>query len=112
MKSWHSVIKSKWQIVTRFAFALLLLGWCGCAHLATVKTKRARIPASSSVEEQLTPAIKFLVAGEHEQPVDALANDLLAARLSYETLSQRPSDDQARKIYNFAVARAVEKLER
>jgi hypothetical protein len=41
-----AIIQPRLQIVTRLAFALLLSGWCGCVHLATVRTKPARLPAA------------------------------------------------------------------
>ena len=63
---------------------LLLAGLCGCAsHLATVKTKPARLPAGLRVEESLEPATRYLSVAEHEQPFAALGHDLLATKISY-----------------------------
>jgi pimeloyl-ACP methyl ester carboxylesterase len=115
MKSRNPALQGKWRIVTRFAFALILFGWCGCAHLATVKTKPARLPAASAAEEPLRAAREHLAAAkpvEDEQPLRALADDLLAAKASYSALALRPNDEQARNLYNFAVARSVENIQR
>jgi pimeloyl-ACP methyl ester carboxylesterase len=100
-------------LVTRFAFASLLFGWCGCAtHLATVKTTPAHVPAASGLIEPLDSATQSLVAAEHEQPLPALGNDLLAAKISYGVLERQPKNESARNIYNFAVARVVQDLGR
>jgi pimeloyl-ACP methyl ester carboxylesterase len=112
MKSLHSTIEIKCQTVARFGFALLLLGWCGCAHLATVKVKPARLPASLPAEEALVPAKKYLAVAEHEQPLTALGHNLLAAKISGSALERQPGDARARSIYDFAVARTVQDLER
>jgi len=52
------------------------------------------------------------VAAEREPPLAALGNDLLSAKLSLNTLEQRPSDSSALNIYNFSVARVIENIER
>jgi hypothetical protein len=59
------------------------------------------------VEGPLDSATKYLVAAEHEQPLAALGNDLLAAKISYGVLERYPKNESARSIYNFAVARVV-----
>src|SRR5437660_9645893 len=102
------------QNVTQLGVAVLLLGGlCGCAtHLATVKTKRARFPATLVAEEPLDSAKKYLNAAEREQPLPSLGNDLLAAKVSYGVLERRPRDESARDIYNFAVARTIQDIER
>ena len=92
---------------------LLLLGLCGCAsHLATVKTEQARLPTGLRIEEPLESATKCLIAAEHELPSAALGHDLLAAKISYGVLGRRPKDQSARSIYNFAVARVVQDVDR
>jgi len=91
------------------AGAIIFLS-CGCAHLATVKTTRAPLPIANASDEQR--AGEYLVAAEREQPLAALGNDLSAAKLSFNTLVQRPGDASAQSIYNFSVARAVENVER
>jgi pimeloyl-ACP methyl ester carboxylesterase len=93
--------------------ALSIFGWCGCAsHLATVKTIPARLPAGLRVEEPLDAATKYLVAAEHEHSLAALGHDLLAAKISYEVLGRQPKNESARSIYNFAVARVVQDVDR
>ena len=59
------------------------------------------------MEGPLDSATKYLVAAEHEQPLAALGNDLLAAKISYGVLERYPKNESARSIYNFAVARVV-----
>jgi pimeloyl-ACP methyl ester carboxylesterase len=97
----------------RVAGAALLLGWCGCAaQLATVKTKPARLPQALPLEEPLESATNYLRAAEHQQPLPALGNDLVAAKISYGVLERHPKNESARSIYNFAVARVVQDLDR
>jgi pimeloyl-ACP methyl ester carboxylesterase len=100
MKSWKKVV-----------FALSIFGWCGCAHLATVKETRARLPTATASDQRLRVAKVYLSAAEREQPLTALANDLSAARLSLQVLDERPDDLSAQSIYNFSVARAVQNTE-
>jgi pimeloyl-ACP methyl ester carboxylesterase len=88
------------------------LVFCGCAHLATVKTTEPRVPTIAPSEEQLVVATQKLTAAEREQALIALGNDLSAVKLSLSVLEQRPSDSSAQSIYNFSVARAVENVER
>jgi pimeloyl-ACP methyl ester carboxylesterase len=90
--------------------ALSGLTLCGCAHLATVKTTRAPLPAATGSDQ--ARAREFLVAAERGQPLAALGNDLAAAKLSLNILKQRPGDSSAQSIYNFSVARAVENTQR
>jgi pimeloyl-ACP methyl ester carboxylesterase len=99
-------------IFARFCYAALLLGLVGCAHLAVVKTKPAELPEALNAESALEPARKYLAASEHKPPLGALGDDLLAAKTCYHALMSRPNDGQARSLYNFSVARAVEALER
>ena len=100
MKSWKNIV-----------FALSIFGWCGCAHLATVKETRARLPTATASDQQLRVAKAYLSAAEREQPLTALANDLSAAKLSLQVLDQRPGDSSAQSIYNFSVARAVQNID-
>ena len=105
--------KTKLRFVTEYVFAVLVCGLCGCAsHLATVKTIPARLTTGVTVEEPLDSATKYLVAAEHEQPSPALGNDLLAAKIAYGVLGRQPKDESARSIYNFAVARIVQDVDR
>src|SRR5262249_60120089 len=61
---------------------------------------------------QLDSATKYLLAAEHEQPSTALRHDLLAAKISFGVLERHPKDESARSIYNFAVARVVQDVDR
>ena len=101
MKSWANTF-----------IALSIFGWCGCAHLATVKTTEPRIPTIAASEDELTVAKKHLAAAERAQPLVALGDDLSAAKISLNVLEQQPTDSSAQSIYNFSVARAVENVER
>jgi pimeloyl-ACP methyl ester carboxylesterase len=92
--------------------ALSGLVFCGCAHLATVKTREPHVPSIGASDEKLAVATQKLTAAEREQPLLALGDDLSAAKLSLSVLEQRPSDSSAQRIYNFSVARAVENIER
>jgi pimeloyl-ACP methyl ester carboxylesterase len=108
-----SLFQNRWQVLVRCGFALLLFQWCGCAaHLATVKTIPARLPTGLRPEEPLDSATQYLVAAEHEQPSIALGHDLLAAKISYGVLERHPKNESARSIYNFAVARVVQDVDR
>ena len=78
----------------------------------TVKTKPARIPAEPANNERLERARKYLAAAERGQPLAALGQDLVAAKIAYGILEKRPEDDSARNIYNFAVARVVQDVDR
>lgn len=98
---------------TRLILVVLLLGGlCGCAHLATVKTKRARVPANLAAKGPLESAKKYLNTAEREPALRALGHDLLAAKISNDVLGRRPEDESARNIYNFAVARSVQNIKR
>jgi pimeloyl-ACP methyl ester carboxylesterase len=92
--------------------AAILPGLCGCAHLAVVKTKPAHLPKTFVAKGPLESANRYLVSAEHEQPLPALDHDLLAAKISYGELERRPKDKSARDIYNFAVARTLQDIER
>src|SRR5262245_51313388 len=107
------LLQNRWQVFVRCGLALVLFQWCGCAaQLATVKTKPARLPQGLPAEEPLESAKKYLTAAEHEQPLPALGHDLLAARISYGVLERNPKNESARSIYNFAVARVVQDVDR
>src|SRR5437762_8005880 len=108
----RSSFQNRWPVVAKCGFALLLFQCCGCAHLAVVKTKPAQLPGTLVAEGPLESAKRYLAAAEHEQPVPALNHDLLAAKISYGVLERQPKDESARSIYNFAVARVVQDVDR
>src|SRR6266513_109065 len=109
----RSTFQKRWQAFARCGFALLLFQCCGCAsHLATVRTKPARLPVGVRAEESLEPATRYLSVAEHEQPFAALGHDLLAAKISYGVLQRHPKNESSRSIYNFTVARVVHDVDR
>jgi pimeloyl-ACP methyl ester carboxylesterase len=107
-----SVFQNRWQVFVRCSFALLLFQCCGCSHLAVVRTKPAQLPRTVVAEGPLESAKRYLGAAEHEQPASALNHDLLAAKISYGVLERQPRNESARSIYNFAVARVVQDVDR
>ena len=112
MKSGHSGIEIRCQSIARFGCAIFLLEFCGCAHLATVKTKPAQPLRTLASESSPESARSYLTSAEREAPLAALGDDLLAAKMFYNRLIGRPDDPSARKIYDFAVARTVQNIER
>ena len=64
------------------------------------------------MEEPRDSATKYLAKAEHEQSLAALGHDLLAAKISYGALERNPKNESARAIYNFAVARVVQDVDR
>ena len=96
----------------RSLVALLLLLYCGCAHLAEVKLTLTRLPTAPGNDEQLQPARRYLVAAEREHPLVSLGKDISAARLSLNVLEQRSDDSFAQNLYNFSVAHAVQNIAR
>jgi pimeloyl-ACP methyl ester carboxylesterase len=84
---------------------------CGCAHLATVKTTKPRVPTIIAGDDQLRTATEHLAHAERAQPLLSLGEDLSAAKLSLQVLEQRPNDSSAQSIYNFSVARAVQNID-
>jgi pimeloyl-ACP methyl ester carboxylesterase len=108
-----SLFQNRWHdFAAKCGFILLIFQFCGCAHLATVKERSARMPAGLPADEPLESARKYLTTAEREQQVPALGHDLLAAKISYETLERNPKSEPARSIYNFAVARVAQDVDR
>src|SRR5262245_57047430 len=108
-----SLYQNRCQVFIRCGLALLLFQCWGCAsHLATVKTIPACLTTGLHVEGPLDAATKYLLEAEHEQPSAALGHDLLAAKISYGVLERQRKNESARSIYNFAVARIVQDVDR
>jgi len=107
----RSVLRRLRRIQTVFAVAVIF-ACCGCAHLASVKVTRARLPGVTGNDKQLQAAKQCLVSAEREQPLVSLGDDLSAAKLSLQVLERRPNDSLAQSVYNFSVARTVENVER
>src|SRR5438067_13550658 len=91
--------------------SLIATGTClaffvGCAQIATVSEKRpAALPAGSGADRAATETIDRALVEEKKQPNVALGAFIAAARDSLHQLDRNPSDAEARRAYNFAVAR-------
>ena len=109
----QSGFQKTWHVVARCSFAILLFQSCGCAsHLAIVKTIPAQLPRTPDAQRPLQSAKRYLSSAEHEEPMAALGHDLLAASISWSVLERKPKNESARSIYNFAVARVVQDVDR
>src|SRR5437870_5290816 len=79
--------------------------FAGCAQIAVVSEKRpAALPAASGAARVATQTIDSGLA-EQKQPIVALGSFLAAARDSLRQLDRNPANAEARRNYNFAVAR-------
>src|SRR5881398_1680806 len=90
---------------------LIAAGTClaffaGCAQIAVVSEKRpAALPPGSGANQVATQAIDSALAEEKKQPIVALGGFIAAARDSLRQLDRNPANAEARRAYNFAVAR-------
>jgi pimeloyl-ACP methyl ester carboxylesterase/predicted GNAT family acetyltransferase len=95
MKIHHSITAS----VVAFAVA-------GCAQIAVVSEKRpAALPPSSGPDQVATQTINRALVEEKKQPTVTLGAFVAAARDSLRQLDRNPANPEARRDYNFAVAR-------
>ncbi len=89
MRSLHSALNDKWQIVTRFAFGPILAGSCGCVHLATAKNEAETYPT-------------FITGGRKAEHTSIGAAPRTLAALSFENIplprliGPRTASDSAR----------------
>src|SRR5213080_1744787 len=96
---------------TSIRFRLVATGTClaffaSCAQIATVSEKRpAALPPGSGANRVATQTIDSGLAQEKKQPTVALGAFVAAARDSLRELDRNTSDAEARRAYNFAVAR-------
>jgi pimeloyl-ACP methyl ester carboxylesterase len=93
--------------------ALCVCLFCGCTPLASVKHASVHYGVTGAPE--LTSAEKDLAdAGriEHRQPQIALGNDIAAAKIAANALDREHDNTAAEKLYNFAVARSIENMQR
>lgn len=104
--------QDRWLAVLGLTVCFALVG---CAQYATVREVRPRFPpvattaaASVKAEQMLTRAART----ERSKPLDALGEYLRAAEDAADRLARNPSDEQARLVYNFAVARVFTTIER
>jgi pimeloyl-ACP methyl ester carboxylesterase len=88
------------------AAATCLAFFAGCAQIAVVSEKRpAPLPLSSGADRVATETINRALVEEKKQPTVALAAFIAAARDSLRQLDRDPGDVEARRAYNFAIAR-------
>src|SRR5438874_8615962 len=80
--------------------------FAGCAQIAVVSEKRpAPLPPSSGADQIATQTIDSALAQEKKQPTLALGAFIAGARDALRRLDHNPADAEARRDYNFAVAR-------
>jgi pimeloyl-ACP methyl ester carboxylesterase/predicted GNAT family acetyltransferase len=98
---------SKTSIRTRLiAAATCLAFFAGCAQIAVVSEKRpAPLAPGSGADRVATQTIDRALVEEKKQPTVALGAFIAAARDSLRQLDRNPADAEARRAYNFAVAR-------
>src|SRR5438445_435885 len=95
MKIHHSIVAS----VIAFVVA-------GCAQIAVVSEKRpAALPPTSGEDQAATQTIDRALVEEKKQPTVALGAFIAAARDALRQLDRNPANAEARRDYNFAVAR-------
>src|SRR6266481_8805240 len=88
------------------AASVLALAMAGCAQIAVVSEKRpAALPPGSSVDRVATQTINRALIEERKQPIAALGAFVAAARDALHQLDRNPANAEARRDYNFAVAR-------
>src|SRR6266404_4491710 len=86
--------------------SVLALAMAGCAQIAVVSEKRpAALPPGSSVDRVATQTINRALIEERKQPIVALGAFVAAARDALHQLDRNPANAEARRAYNFAVAR-------
>ncbi len=88
-----------------FLAAALILS--SCAHLATVQNTTPRAPVAGDREQELQKSARV----EQSDPLHALGGYLDTAHVGFDRLQRNPGDKQARDLYNYSVARAVEVIE-
>src|SRR5438093_13370798 len=92
--------------IRAIAAGTCLTFFTGCAQIAVVSEKRpAPLPPSSGADQIATQTIDSALAEEKKQPVVALGAFVAAARDSLRQLDRNPANAEARRDYNFAVAR-------
>src|SRR6266404_5938256 len=86
--------------------SVLGLAMAGCAQIAVVSEKRpAALPPSSGADQVATQTIDSALVEEKKQPTVALSAFIAAARDALRQLDRNPADAEARRAYNFAIAR-------
>src|SRR5947208_16269469 len=88
------------------AAATCLAFFAGCAQIAVVSEKRpAALPPGSGADQIATQTINRALIEERKQPIVALGAFVAAARDALHQLDRNPANAEARRDYNFAVAR-------
>jgi pimeloyl-ACP methyl ester carboxylesterase/predicted GNAT family acetyltransferase len=88
------------------AASAVVFAVAGCAQIAVVSEKRpAALPPSSGADRAATETIDRALVEEKKQPNVALGAFVAAARDSLRQLDRNPANAEARRDYNFAVAR-------
>jgi pimeloyl-ACP methyl ester carboxylesterase/predicted GNAT family acetyltransferase len=93
---------------THYSIAASVIAFvvAGCAQIAVVSEKRpAALPPSSGEDQVATQTIDRALVEEKKQPTVALGAFIAAARDSLRQLDRNPANAEARRTYNFAVAR-------
>lgn len=91
------------QLIVASVIALTV---AGCAQVAVVSEQRpAPLPPGPGAEQIATQTIDRGLVEAKTQPVVALGEFAAAARDSLQQLDRNPKDAEARRNYNFAVAR-------
>jgi pimeloyl-ACP methyl ester carboxylesterase/predicted GNAT family acetyltransferase len=86
--------------------SVLALAMAGCAQIAVVSEKRpAALPPGSGADRVATQTINRALVEERKQPIVALGAFVAAARDALHQLDRNPANAEARRDYNFAVAR-------
>src|SRR5437879_4976089 len=99
----HSKTSSYIRVITA---GTCLAFFAGCAQIAVVSEKRpAPLPPSSGANQIATQTIDSALAQEKTQPTVALGAFIAAARDALRQLDRNPANAEARRDYNFAVAR-------
>src|SRR2546430_3181964 len=92
--------------IRAIAAGTCLTFFAGCAQIAVVSEKRpAPLPPSSGADRVATQTIDSALAQEKKQPTVALGAFIAGARDALRQLDHNPADAEARRDYNFAVAR-------
>ena len=105
---WRNLIR-----ISRPIAAVLILS--GCAQIATVKQTTPRFAVVGTQGAELNAADRYLEGAEkleRSDPLRALGGYLASAHLAYNELDRHPTNRGARDLYNFAVARCIEIIER
>jgi hypothetical protein len=105
-------MKKLFRIVNPIVAALIV---GGCAQIATVKQTTPHFAAVGTQGGELNAANRQLEDAEkleRSDPLRALGGYLASAHSAYDELIRHPTDRAARDLYNFAVARCIEVIER